>query len=265
MLEHMTEFYVTTKEGKPMSIQKWMVVLVVLAIGGLGLLFSNDLTKRQSELTSAKNFAVSSDDIVGQWRSVVENPAHPNTVARRYMRHTFFLDGELVVENEENSSVSSHWSYDNGIFIVTRTSGTSEFVEHYRLINRDALEKVLFQSTIDGKPLANYNPEEKFIRQGSVQEGSMKMLDIFSSANSAMNFVDPSALSVGSSYTLSRKTPVMSNYLVSDLAGIRYAPPGQIIEIIEQILVENTMWYRVQTGDSEGWINSIALFGQELN
>jgi len=248
-----------------MSIPKWIWVLAVLAIGGFGLLFSNNLTEPQSESTQVDNFAATSDDIVGQWRSVVENPAHPNTVARRYMRHTFFLDGELFVENEENSSVSSYWRYDNGTFIVTRTSGTSEFVEHYRLINRDKLKKILFQSIIDGKPLANYNPEDKFIRQGSGQEGSMQILDIFASANSAMNFVDPSTLLVGSSYTLSRKTPVMLDYILSDLAEIRYAQPGQKIEIIEQAVVENTMWYRVQTGGNEGWINSIALFGQELN
>lgn len=251
-----------------MSIPKWIGVLAVLAIGGFGLLFSNDLTENelpQSEPVSGANLAVTSDDIVGQWRSVVENPAHPNTVARRYMRHTFFLDGELLVENEENSSVSSNWDYDNGTFVVTRTSGTSEFVEHYRLINRDKLEKILFQSIIDGEPLANYNPEDQFIRQGSGQEGSMRMLDIFASANSAMDFVDPSTLSVGSSYTLSRETPVMPNYVVSDLAEIGYAQPGQTFEILEQSVVENTMWYRVLTGDREGWINSIALFGQELN
>ncbi|EAQ26168.1 50S ribosomal protein L2 [Roseovarius sp. 217] len=248
-----------------MSMPKWMGIIAALAIVGFGLLFSNDLTKHQSHSTPVEILASTSDDIVGQWRSVVENPTHPNTVAQRYMRHTFFSDGELVVENEENNSISYEWRYDNGIFIATRSSGTNEFIEHFRLIDRDTLEKVLFQSTIGGKPLANYNPEDEFIRQGSGKEGSMEMLDIFASANSAMNFVDPSTLSVGSSYTLSRKTPIAPDYVASDLAEIRYAPPGQMIEIIEQTLVENKMWYRVRTGDSEGWINSIALFGQDLN
>lgn len=249
---------------------KYLAVLTVLGIGGISIVFSNYTSESelsQSQSTSSNISALGSDDIVGQWRSVVENPAHPNTLARCYMRHTFFLDGEVVVENEENSSISSNWQYDNSIFIVKRSSGTSEFIAHYRLNDRDNLEKILFQSTIDGEPLANYNPEDQFIRQGSSQDNSMAILDIFASANSAMDFIDPITLSVGSAYTLSRETPVMPDYVFSDLTDlmdVSYAQPGQAILIVKQKAVKNTIWYQVQTENAEGWINSIALFGQAL-
>lgn len=246
---------------------KWLTVLSIVGVGGIGLVFSDDTPESKSpQPQPASNNAVvlGNDDIVGQWRSVIENPAHPNTVARRYMRHTFFLDGEVVVENEENSSISSSWQYDNGIFIVKRVSGTSEFIEHYRLNDRDNLEKVLFQSIINGEPVADYNPQDQFIRQGSKQASSMGIRDIFASANSAMEFIDPNTLSVGSAYMLSRKTPVMPNYVLSDLADVSYAQPGEAIMIVEKNILENTIWYQVQTENAEGWINSIALFGQEL-
>jgi len=251
-----------------MSIRRWIGVIAALGIIGTGLLLSNNPRENEppeSHSNSDTTLTLTRDDIVGQWRSVVENPAHKNTIARRYMRHTFFLDGELVVENEENSSVSSNWEYDNGTFVVTRTSGTSEFVEHFKMIDHNTLEKILFQSVVNGEPLASYNPEDQFIRQGSNVEESMKIIGIFETANSALDFIDPNSLAVGSSYTLSRQTPVMPNYVLSDLAEIGYAQSGQSIEILEQKLVENIVWYRIETGDREGWVNSIALFGQELN
>jgi len=103
-----------------MSISKWIGVFAVIAIGGVGLLLLGDQTGKESpqlESTADANVPLNGDDIVGQWRSVVENPAHPNTLARRYMRHTFFFDGELIVENEETVSTTSNWQYDDGIFI----------------------------------------------------------------------------------------------------------------------------------------------------
>ncbi len=251
-----------------MSIQKGIGLLAVLVVIGIGLLFSikqSDIKHAESNPTSNVILEPTRDDIVGQWRSVVENPAHKNTLARRYMRHTFYQDGELIVENEENSSLSSNWEYDNGIYMVTRTSGTSKFIEQFKLTGHDTLERILFQSIIDGKPLANYNPEDKFVRQGSSVEAAMKILNIFESSNDVTNFIDPNNLSVGTSYTLSRKTPLMPNYGGSDFAGIIYAIPGQPIKILEQKLVKNVTWYRVEAGGREGWINSIALYGQKLD
>lgn len=194
---------------------KYLAVLALLGIGGISIVFSNYTSESepsQSQPTSSNISALGSDDIVGQWRSVVENPAHPNTLARCYMRHTFFLDGEVVVENEENSSISSNWQYDNGIFIVKRSSGTSEFISHYRLNDRDNLEKILFQSTIDGEPLANYNPEDQFIRQGSSQDNSMAILDISASARGV----------ILSPKSADRTPPISGSRLSATFSGSRW-------------------------------------------
>lgn len=250
-----------------MNIQKWFGILAIIAIVSIGLIISNNrLEKEQADTvsTSATTIPLTRDDIVGQWRSVISNPAHKNTLARRYMRHTFFPDGKLVVENEENSSISYNWEYDNGVFVVTYASGTSKFIEHFKLTDHDNLSKILFQSIVDGKPLANYNPEEMFVKQGSSLEGSMKIIDVFQTANNAMDFIDPKSLSVGMTYILSNKTPIMPNYKGSDFAGIVYAQPGHSIKILKRKPVNNVLWYRVATGDREGWVNSVALFGQKL-
>ena len=213
-------------------------------------------------IANADNFK--RDDVIGQWRNVVKNPAHKNTVSKRYMRHTFFNNGTLVVENKENSQSSKKWEFKNGIFIVSSSYKSSQFIEHYKLVSFDELLKIKFKSIIDGKPLANYNPKEKYIRQGSATEKSMKTWDIFKSVSSSMDFIDPNTLKVGSSYKLSKKTPIMPHYNPSDLTKVIYAKKGQSITIIKRKKVKNTMWYQVKSGDDKGWVNSIALFGQQL-
>ena len=128
----------------------------------------------------------------------------------------------------------------------------------------DELVKIRFKSIIDAKPLANYNPNERFIRQGSATEKKMKIFDVFESVSGAMDFIDPNSLNVGSKYTLSKKTPIMPHYNPSDLTGMTYAKKGQSITILKRKKVNNTLWYQVESGDKKGWINSIALFGQQL-
>jgi len=214
---------------------------------------------------SANADVIKEDDVIGQWRSVLKNPSHKNTVSKRYMRHTFFNDGKLVVENKTDSQSIKKWEFKNGIFIVNSTYKTSKFIEHYKLVSIDELLKIKFKSIIDGKPLANYNPKEMYIRQGSATEKSMKVRDIFKSVRSSMDFIDPNTLKIGSKYTLSKKTPIMPHYTPSDLTNIQYAKAGQEIIIIARKKVNHTLWYQVKSNGGQGWVNSIALFGQKLN
>jgi len=207
---------------------------------------------------------VKKDDIVGQWRNVVKNPSHKNTVSKRYMRHTFFADGTLVVENKEKSQKQKHWELKDGIIIVNSSYKTSKFIEHYKLINHNELMKIRFKSIIKGEPLADYNPKERYIRQDSETEKKMKKWDIFQSASKAMDFIDPSSLNVGSKYTLSKKTPIMPHFTLSDLSDVIYANKGQTITILERKKVNYTLWYKVEFGEKKGWLNSIALLGQQL-
>ena len=92
----------------------------------------------------------------------------------------------------------------------------------------------------------------------------MKTLDIFKSVKSSMDFIDPGTLEVGSEYILSKKTPIMPHYTPSDLSKVVYAHKGQSISIIKRQKVNNTLWYQVTFNGNQGWVNSIALFGQKL-
>ena len=167
----------------------------------VGMISNDKETKQQTpstDITSEVNeidaFVATRDDIVGQWRSVVTNPTHPNTIANRYMRHSFFNDGTVVVENEEDSEKHGKWEFKGGLFIVTSSSDTSIFIEIYELISLNELSNTRFQSIIDGKPLADYDPKDRYIRQGSDTENKMKIMNIFEKVKNAMNFIDPGAL-----------------------------------------------------------------------
>jgi len=249
-----------------------------------GLLFyvvtiSNDKESKQqtpstnitSEVTEIDEFVVSRDDIVGQWRSVVTNPAHPNTIANRYMRHSFFNDGTVVIENKEDTVNRGKWEFKDGFFIVTSSYGTSKFFRLYELASLDELLNTRFQSIIDGKPLADYNPKERYIRQGSNAEKKMKIMNIFENVKSAMNFIDPSSLQINSTYYLSKRTPLMpapppssAAQIIALIDKVLYLNSGDKISILDKKTIGNAVWYQVKSGEKNGWINSIALFGQKL-
>jgi len=113
------------------------------------------------------------NQIVGQWRSVVTNYAHKNTLAKRYMRHSFFSDGTVVVESESTASIRKRWIFEGGIYIVSHSYQTSKFVEHFKLVSNDELVITRFKSVINGENFADYNPKDIFIRQGSSTGGTM--------------------------------------------------------------------------------------------
>lgn len=215
------------------------------------------------ELKPVEKFTPTQDDIVGQWRQVAKNPSHKNTVMKRYMRHTFFNDGKVIIEKEKDTKDGT-WEFTNGIFVVSSSFNKSKFIEHYELVDRNKLKKTRFHSIIDGDPLADYDPKEEFIRQGSDLEKSMKIWDLLATVNSKYDFIDPNSLQIGSSYTLSKRTPIMPSYEVSDLNDMVYANSGDSITITDKTTVRSIVWYQVESRVKNGWVNSTALFGQEL-
>ena len=92
----------------------------------------------------------------------------------------------------------------------------------------------------------------------------MKVWNIFASSSKVMDFIDPSSLIIDSEYTLSKKTPIMPSYEVSNVKDIIYAYKGDTIIITGSKKVNNKLWYQVKFGEKKGWLNSIALFGQHL-
>ncbi|MDG1286334.1 MAG: SH3-like domain-containing protein [Rickettsiales bacterium] len=209
------------------------------------------------------------DAVIGQWRSRLENPKHPNAVAKRYMRHSFFMDGTVKIENEETANKQGKWHIENGQIIIETSYKTSRFLETYKLQNEDTLMRIYFRRFIDNKLDNEHAQDDKFIRQGSQQELAMGKVDIFQFSRSAQNFIDPNTLEVGKTYRLSQKTPIVPSYdPVSPEQAIKqiwYAKKNSQIKIIKRHKERNVMWYQVSViGKKRGWVNSIALFGQDL-
>jgi hypothetical protein len=211
-----------------------------------------------------EKFIPTRDLVVGQWRMVMTKPSHKNTLTRRYMRHSFFDDGRLVIENEEDSNKEATWEFSDGLVVVKSSYGPSNFVDHYKLNNRDTLKKIRFQRFVGGERKADAKKDETFIRQGSDTEKRWKVYNVFAFAAKAQNFIDPNTLKIDSTYTLSKRTPIMPSYEVSDLNEMAYANSGDSITIVGKTTVRSIVWYQVESQVKNGWVNSTALFGQEL-
>lgn len=75
-------------------------------------------------------------------------------------------------------------------------------------------------------------------------------------------------------YTISKETPLMPEFEPTDpavaLTKMKKLPPGSVITVLSIRMKGSSAWYQVKaktvTGQSivEGWINSIALIGQDI-
>ncbi|MCX6321518.1 MAG: hypothetical protein NTX93_06920 [Bacteroidia bacterium] len=82
------------------------------------------------------------------------------------------------------------------------------------------------------------------------------------------------SLKVNGTYAISKETPLMPGIQPADplaaMNDIKYLPPGSRIRILSIQENNNVRWYKVQamsksgTSIGNGWINSIALIGQEI-
>jgi hypothetical protein len=88
----------------------------------------------------------------------------------------------------------------------------------------------------------------------------------------SVEWADPLALEPGRTYRLSGETPLMPETSPADpigaIANVRYLEPGTEVTVLGSRSVAGAPWYRceIQTEQVtlEGWINSAALIGQEL-
>lgn len=93
-------------------------------------------------------------------------------------------------------------------------------------------------------------------------------------SNIKSNKTSAGKLELGKSYRISKETPLMPEFEPSNpseaLLRTKKLPPGSKITIVSIKTKNNTPWYQVRaytpSGQSigEGWINSIALIGQEI-
>ena len=88
---------------------------------------------------------------------------------------------------------------------------------------------------------------------------------------------DPQRLTLGASYRLSARTPLMPEFEPADpmaaIGKMKHVPAGGTITVRSMRQRGHTLktpWYQVQAKDSqgraiaEGWVNSIALIGQRV-
>ncbi|MFX0194571.1 MAG: hypothetical protein ACFFCW_00490 [Candidatus Hodarchaeota archaeon] len=79
---------------------------------------------------------------------------------------------------------------------------------------------------------------------------------------------DSQNLQIGMFYQISKDTPLMPEFEPIDplvaIKKIRTVPANSIIKIISKREKRTTPWYYIQFGQQKGWINSIALIGQNI-
>lgn len=209
--------------------------------------------------------------ILGSWQTVITNPTYPNSIARRYMRHTFKNDGTVIIENEESSSYKRQWKHKNGVFFVTWRYNDIRFTESYRFLSADELHKFYFTREVAGKKYEN-KKDDLWLREGSTLAKKRRIVNLFSYTKKAKSFVDPNNLELYKTYVLSKKTPLMPHDDPSDpmaaLMKIKYLRPNSKIRILLRRETKHKLWYKVRAkiGNEvlEGWINSTALIGQSL-
>jgi len=86
--------------------------------------------------------------------------------------------------------------------------------------------------------------------------------------------VSASDLQKGGVYTISKETPLMPEFEPANpmaaIAKMKKLPPGSVITVLSIRMKFNKPWYRVKAKSAkglrigEGWINSIALRGQDI-
>ena len=86
--------------------------------------------------------------------------------------------------------------------------------------------------------------------------------------------VSTSDLQKGGVYTISKETPLMPEFEPADpttaITKLKKLPPGSVITVLSIRMKVNSPWYQVKTKSAtglsigEGWINSIALIGQDI-
>jgi len=81
-------------------------------------------------------------------------------------------------------------------------------------------------------------------------------------------FVAAHSLVAGKTYRISRETPLVGNPDPSDpiaeIKKIRRLAPSSWIKVVLLSYFDKVLWYKVETAEGRGWINSIALIGQDI-
>jgi len=85
-------------------------------------------------------------------------------------------------------------------------------------------------------------------------------------------YIDPDYLEIGSTYTLSKQTPKMPTphpetvkEIYSAIKKTKYTQIGDKIIILNRLEVgQSQTWYQVNSNVGKGWVNSLALIGQDF-
>jgi len=81
-------------------------------------------------------------------------------------------------------------------------------------------------------------------------------------------YIDPYALVIGNRYRLGKDTPLMPEYEplepLSAIPHIKTLSKGGVFKVIDIRKKRHTPWYYVECEGKKGWINCIALVGQNF-
>lgn len=219
-----------------------------------------------------KKFKITEESLIGNWYSLVtqnKNPEYYNKILIGADYIAFYPDGvikEVSVYPDRIDERFGNYSIDTSTNEVTiRYTVKNDVLQHKwrQLSSGKALEFHWININLDfEKNLNNY-----YIKRGSKDWDNYgkKRIDM-DKIRDIVNSIDALELKKGYKYKISKKTPLMSSYSYDGSLNPFYLSKGNIIEILSKTEVDGTIWYKVNIAgsDKSGWINSVALFGQNI-
>jgi len=214
-----------------------------------------------------KIFKITQESMIGDWFAVASNP-NPDyfnkiLVGADYI--TFYPDG--VIKNKV--FLPDEVVEKVGKYIID--TSTNEIIIKYNELHYK------WKQISSGKAIEFYwvntdlnyekNLNNVYIKNGSKEwnKYGKKRIDM-DKVRDIVNSVDALELKKGFRYKISKQTPLMTSNTPTGSINPFYLKSGTIIEILSKNEVDGTIWYhtKIQSENKKGWINSIALFRQNI-
>jgi len=214
-----------------------------------------------------KKFKITQESMIGNWFVVAtnRNPEYFNKILVGADYITFYPDGII----KEKTFFPDRVDERVGKYIID--TSTNVVTIKYNKLNHKwrqisagkALEFYWVNTELDFEKSLN----TVYIKRGSKEwnKYGKKRIDM-DKVRDIVNSVDALELKKGLRYKISKQTPLMSSNTPTSSINPYYLKSGTIIEILSKNEVDGTIWYqtKIPSANKKGWINSIALFGQNI-
>ncbi len=215
----------------------------------------------------ASKFKITNESMVGNWYVVASNPnpEYHNKILVGGAFISFYPNGVV----EETKDLVTWVSVKKGKYTIDTSNNEVTLIYdgfHFKWKQLSPGKSKKFKK-INPKLGSVKNFNTVYIKKGSADwnKYSKKRIDM-QKIRDLVNSVDALELKEGHKYKIKKKTPLMNSNTYEGSMNPYYIKSGSIIEIITKKEVDGTIWYytNIPSVEKKGWINSIALFGQEI-